>query len=186
MIDFKKFIKLNKVFILIALLIILLLIMPISYSIFYSQKDSNITVDAAYYVIDTNIINDTIKLDDIIPSEENYNYVFTISNYKDGYRSETDMEYDLVIKTTTNLPLNYSLYLNDDNQNIFSGDEIITDEDGMYFRKFTTSTKTLSHLNDEINTYTLSVNFPKTYEDSLIDYSVEAIIIEINSRQIIE
>ena len=106
MIDFKKFIKLNKVFILIALLIILLLIMPISYSIFYSQKDSNITVDAAYYVIDTNIINDTIKLDDIIPSEENYNYVFTISNYKDGYRSETDMEYDLVIKTTTNLPLN--------------------------------------------------------------------------------
>lgn len=186
MIDFKKFIKLNKVFILIALLIILLLIMPISYSIFYSQKDSNITVDAAYYVIDTNIISDTIKLDDIIPSEENYNYVFTISNYKDGYRSETDMEYDLVIKTTTNLPLNYSLYLNDENQNIFSGDEIITDEDGMYFRKLTTSTKTLSHLNDEINTYTLSVNFPKTYEDSLIDYSVEAIIIEINSRQIIE
>ena len=39
------------------------------------------------------------------------------------------MEYDLVIKTTTNLPLNYSLYLNEDNQNIFSGDEIITQGD---------------------------------------------------------
>lgn len=186
MIDLKKFIKLNKVFILLALLIILLLIVPISYSIFYSQKNSNATIDAAYYVIDTNIISDTIKLDDIIPSDENYNYVFTISNYKDGYRSETDIEYDLIIKTTTNLPLNYSLYLNDDTQNIITGDEIVTDEDGMYLRKFTTSTKTFSYLNDEINTYTLSINFPKTFENGVIDYTVEAIIIEIDSRQIIE
>ena len=54
MIDFKKFIKLNKITILIIIMIILLLIVPITYSSFISNKNKNSKIDAAYYVIDVN------------------------------------------------------------------------------------------------------------------------------------
>ena len=181
MIDFKKFIKLNKITILIIIMIILLLIVPITYSSFISNKNTNSKIDAAYYVIDVNNYSNNIKLTDLIPSNDKYVYTFSIQNYKDNDISEVDMIYDVLIKTTTNLPLNYELYLNDNLLNV--NKEIITDEYGMYFNQLSIEPTEFSHKKKEQNIYKLMVTFPKEYDENVIDYTVEGIIININSRQ---
>ena len=90
-------------------MLILLLIVPITYSSFFSNKKTDAKIDAAYYVIDVNNYVDAIKLTDLVPSEDKYIYTFSIQNYKDDDMCEVDMIYDLIIKTTTNLPLKYEL-----------------------------------------------------------------------------
>ena len=181
MIDLKKFIKLNKITILIIIMLILLLIVPITYSSFFSNKSTDAKIDAAYYVIDVNNYADAIRLTDLVPSEDKYIYTFSIQNYKDNDICEVDMIYDLIIKTTTNLPLKYELYLNDNLLNV--KEEIITDEYGMYFNKFAVESKEFSYKTKEQDIYKLMVTFPKDYDESVIDYTVEGIIIEINSKQ---
>ncbi len=181
MIDFKKFIKLNKITILIIISIILILIVPITYSSFISNKSTNAKIDAAYYLIDVNDYSNTIKLTDLVPSDDKFIYTFSIQNYKSDVICEVDMIYDLIIKTTTNLPLTYKIYLNDSEMNF--NQEIINDEYGMYFNKITMDTMTFSHEEKEENIYKLEVSFPIDYDQSVIDYTVEAIILEIDSKQ---
>ena len=65
-----------------------------------------------------NNYSNNIKLTDLIPSNDKYVYTFSIQNYKDNDICEVDMIYDVLIKTTTNLPLNYELYLNDNLLNV--------------------------------------------------------------------
>ncbi len=99
------------------------------------------------------------------------------------------MQYDLVIRTTTNLPLEYELYLNsvytDANaENAIIDSQVIQDTDGTYFNKFTTDTKYFSHSYNETNTYQLVVYFPETYVDEMYQDIVDSIEITVNSKQI--
>lgn len=181
MIDIKKFIKLNKITILIIIMIILLLIVPITYSSFLSNKDTNAKIDAAYYVIEFGDSLNAIKLTDLVPSNDKFIYTFSVQNYKDDEMCEVDMLYDLIIKTTTNLPLIYELYLNDNKLDI--NQEIYTDEYGTYFNKLAIDTRQFSYKKKEQDIYKLEVSFPKNYDENVIDFTVEGIIIEIDSKQ---
>ena len=61
-----------------------------------------------------------------------FNWI-SISNEKDGNIAETDIEYNLKIRTTTNLPLSISLLENENNiADITTNVE--KDTDGTYFR----------------------------------------------------
>lgn len=47
----------------------------------------------------------TLNLDSLIPNSTPYTYTFSISNEKDGHITETDMQYDLQIRTTIKSPI---------------------------------------------------------------------------------
>ena len=101
------------------------------------------------------------------------------------------MSYDLSIRTTTNLPLEYELYLNEDYKDsgastIFTSDNTEQDSDSTYFRNFKTDTKYFSYLYDEKNTYQLVVRFPKDYIDYKYQDIYESIEITIKSKQIVK
>lgn len=191
MIDVKKFLKLNRLTLILIIFIILLIIVPITYSKFQSHAKSNADVKTAFYIIDSNSENKQIVLDKMIPQDEPYTYNFIVANNNGEKRCETNMEYTLTITTTTNLPLTYKLYLNEkytdpNSKNIIISEETATDDDGTYFKTIKTNKLTFSHEKDESNIYQLVVEFPKQYNTTDYQDSVEAIIINVDSKQIIE
>ena len=191
MIDVKKFLKLNRLTLILIIFIILLIIVPITYSKFQSHAKSNDDVKTAFYIIDSNSENKQIILDKMIPQDEPYTYNFIVANNNGEKRCETNMEYTLTITTTTNLPLTYKLYLNEkytdpNSKNIIISEETAPDDDGTYFKTIKTNKLTFSHEKDESNIYQLVVEFPKQYNTTDYQDSVEAIIINVDSKQIIE
>ena len=187
MIDVKKFLKLNRLTLILIIFIILLIIVPITYSKFQSHAKSNADVKTAFYIIDSNSENKQIILDKMIPQDEPYTYNFIVANNNGEKRCETNMEYTLTITTTTNLPLTYKLYLNEkytdlNSKNIIISEETAPDDDGTYFKTIKTNKLTFSHEKDESNIYQLVVEFPKQYNTTDYQDSVEAIIINVDSK----
>ena len=100
------------------------------------------------------------------------------------------MEYDLKIRTTTNLPLEYRLYSNQnyndtDALNIITSDEITQDEDGTYFRIIKTNTESFSYKEKKENIYQLVVYFPQKYNTINYQDIIEGIEISVDSKQVI-
>ena len=181
MIDVKKFLKLNRLTLILIIFIILLIIVPISYSKFQSHAKSNADVKTAFYIIDSNSENKQIILDKMIPQDEPYTYNFIVANNNGEKRCETNMEYTLTITTTTN-----EKYTDLNSKNIIISEETAPDDDGTYFKTIKTNKLTFSHEKDESNIYQLVVEFPKQYNTTDYQDSVEAIIINVDSKQIIE
>jgi len=170
------------------LLCIIAIIMIIRFTASRFQSDADVVakMDTAFYVVDENYQSMNIKLDSIIPRNEPYEYNFSISNTNGTNRAEVNLEYDLVIVTTTNLPLTYELYMNGDNtHNIITSQETEKDEDGTYFKTIRTNKEEFEFTNDETNTYKLVINFPSIYKDIKYQDVIEGIEIQVNSRQII-
>ena len=191
MIDIKKFLKYNRLTIAIIILAILLFIVPITYSRFQSTRTPNAEIETAFYIIDSNYETKSVHLDDLVPSDTPYTYNFTVANNNGTDRAETDIEYTIEITSTTNLPLTYALYLNqeytdEDSTNIIINDTTQPDEHGTYFKKMVTESKKFSHLKDESNSYQMTVVFPKEYEDFEYQGIIEGIIITVKSKQVIE
>lgn len=191
MIDIKKFLKYNRLTIAIIILAILLFIVPITYSRFQSTRTPNAEIETAFYIIDSNYETKSVHLDDLVPSDTPYTYNFTVANNNGTDRAETDIEYTIEITSTTNLPLTYALYLNqeytdEDSNNIIINDTTQPDEYGTYFKKMVTESKKFSHLKDESNSYQMTVVFPKEYEDFEYQGIIEGIIITVKSKQVIE
>lgn len=191
MIDIKKFLKYNRLTIAIIILAILLFIVPITYSRFQSTRTPNAEIETAFYIIDSNYETKSVHLDDLVPSATPYTYNFTVANNNGTDRAETDIEYTIEITSTTNLPLTYALYLNqeytdEDSTNIIINDTTQPDEYGTYFKKMVTESKKFSHLKDESNSYQMTVVFPKEYEDFEYQGIIEGIIITVKSKQVIE
>ncbi|MCI6712282.1 MAG: hypothetical protein SO067_06850 [Bacilli bacterium] len=191
MIDIKKFLKYNRLTIAIIILAILLFIVPITYSRFQSTRTPNTEIETAFYIIDSNYETKSVHLDDLVPSDTPYTYNFTVANNNGTDRAETDIEYTIEITSTTNLPLTYALYLNqeytdEDSTNIIINDTTQPDEYGTYFKKMVTESKKFSHLKDESNSYQMTVVFPKEYEYFEYQGIIEGIIITVKSKQVIE
>ena len=100
------------------------------------------------------------------------------------------MEYDLTLRTTTNLPLTIELYKNQNyNANnatsIISNKETSRDEHETYFTTYKTQTSYFGYTEEQKDTYQLVVYFPSMYKS--IDYQdvIENIEIVIESKQIV-
>lgn len=186
MIDIKKFLKLNRLTIVLCILFILLIVMPITYSKFQSIVNPKVNVMSAFYLLNTDYQTQTIKLSDLVPSNSNYTFAFSVSNYKDNDRCEVDMEYEIIVTTTTNLPLSFSLSYADSNSNIIASNNIIQDDDGMYLNEIKTNKVTFNHNSSEKKDYILTVSFPSIYTDIMYQDIIEGIIISVDSKQIID
>lgn len=182
--------KITQILILLLSLLLLAKIISITLSKYQSSASGNPNIQVAFYVINKDYSTMTLNLDSIFPSDEPYVYTFSISNTNGEKMCETDMEYDLQIRATTNLPITYELYMNQNYNDseatsIIKTNEFVQDEDQTYFRVITTETQNFTYTQEQTNVYQLVINFPAKY--NTIDYQdvIEGIEISVNSRQVI-
>lgn len=193
---YKKRRKVTKIKILVILILLLIIAKIINFTL--SKYESNATSAAelgiAYYILDEDFQTMSINLNSLVPRNEPYVYSFTVENNDGTNRTETAIEYDLTLRTTTNLPLIMELYKNENYDDAGAQNIIDTlarpkvtlaDSAGTYFTTYTTDTSTFGFTNNEQNTYYLVVYFPAT--NTAIQYQdvIENIEIMIESRQII-
>ena len=71
---------------------------------------SNNDLNTAIYLLDDSYQTITVKIPDVIPSNNQYLYTFSVSNFKNDKHCDTNLNYKVHIRTTTNLRINYELY----------------------------------------------------------------------------
>lgn len=179
-----------KLFLLLGLLVILIVIFPHSYSRYESETEVEVITKIAYYILDASYQRQTIKISDMEPRDEPYVYEFSIANNKDSKRAEMNLEYDLTVNATTNIPLQYELYMNEDYtspsaSNIIVTENIDPDDDGMFLKKIIAPSEYFTYQYDEVNNYTLLIYFPKTYNTYIYHNLIDSVEVVIESRQIV-
>ncbi len=189
----KKFILISKINILFLILLILIKFLPVTFSKYQSSGIGNVDTSIAFYLLEVGKLNESIKISDLVPRSEPYIYTFTISNQKESKISDVDIEYILKIRTTTNLPLQYKLYLNSDYQDSSSinlindnNSVIEKDDDGTYFQEFTFTSEKLYFSTPKVNTYTLLIYFNETEEDATYQGNIELVELNVDSSKIMD
>lgn len=183
----KKRILIVKLLIMLLNIILIVILISRTLAKYEVVSTTKADIQAAFYLMKEDYQSLSIRLSALEPRNEAYEYTFSVSNNDGEKITETTLEYDLRIVTTTNIqPLTYELYLNEGTENIFVEDIIQPDEYGTYFRTFTTPKETFEHSKKQTNIYTLVVKFPITYKQPIYQDLIESIEIQINSRQLIE
>lgn len=203
-IRFKRRIKL---LVCILILVILHRIIFSSYSLYESEANSNLDLDVAFFVLENENLSKLITLDDLKPGESTV-CSFSIANFykKDEgtpnekiVKAETDIIYKLTIRTTTNLPLEYELYINDNPvendtavEQINGNSEINQDEHNTYFNKLIEYNNLFNCGIPATDTYILKITFPKgktpgseEYMDYTYQNVIEAIEISVEAEQFV-
>ena len=176
-------------------------------------------VDVAFWVVDNSFKSQRLVLDDIYPVNTPFEYTFTVSNYDPGILeaetddkiAETDMEYEIVLTATTNLPLDFEIMRNG---TTYTGiqEKLFTDTDGTLYRELKFGTESNPYpllmntiqLNAETekyektkvtDTYILKVKFPEqSYVNGVLvnnradlNYPdlIELVKIDLSARQVV-
>ncbi len=176
-----------KFSLLILLIILAVLLIKNTFAKYKSNAISNANVDLAYYLFKEEDISQDLKLESILPREDPYNYRLKVANYDGEKRTETAIKYTIEIKATTNLPLNFNLY-NEQNPEVSLGTSTETkqDSDGTYFKYINFSGGNFGFRQNEESYYILEVEFPKEYNLAQYEGIVEYIQITLKSEQKIQ
>lgn len=216
MIDKKKIIK----SLIIISLIIIIIFAAIQIRNTLARYETTATtlrdVDVAFWVVDNSFKSQRLVIDDIYPLDTPFEYRFTVSNFDPGILeteaddkiAETDMEYDITLTTTTNLPLSYEITKNGTTYTDIQ-EELYKDTDQTVYRelRFGTTEEPYPLVMDTINNttknkskitdvYVLKVTFPtQSYVDGVLvdnrvnlNYAdlIESIKIDLTARQKID
>lgn len=177
-----------KLIIIVMCLAIILRIFMLILAKYESEASTDAEIDVAFYLFKEDYQTMTLNLGSILPQNNVYVFNFNIGNVNNTDTAEIDLTYDLTIRTTTNLPLNYSLYMNQNYTSsgatsIITNNTTVQDDDGTYFRLLTTNTEELQYRTPKTNSYQLVVQFPQNYNTESYQDIIEAIEIKVESRQ---
>ena len=132
-----KFLFFFKYIAIFLLVVFIINIMEITYSKYSSSANGDAAANIAFFIVDVGTYENTISLNNLEPSNNDYIYKFTVNNFKNNKRTNVKLDYNIEFVTTTNLPLTYKIYKEGTN-NIITSNEIIQDGD-MYFNKLNTN-----------------------------------------------
>ena len=192
MIDKKRLRKSLIILLLIVVIITAIILIRNTLARYETTATSEKDVDVAYWMIDNSFKSDRLLIKDIYPSDTTFDYTFTVSNFEVGEdgttitkRAETDLNYDLVLTATTNLPLEYTIQKN--GANCTKTETIYADEDGTYYKKIKLPQGRMNQGTDSTDRYVVKVTFPKSNYTN-VDYAdlIEYIKIDLSAKQIIE
>ncbi len=180
-----------RVLLLIAIIIIAIILIGRTLARYETTATSDKDVDVAFWVIDNDFKTGTVLIKDIYPSNDSFDYTFSVSNFEIkenggiGKRAETDLEYELTLTATTNLPLEYQIEKN--GQVIDSKEEIITDQDGTYYKKFSLGADQMTQGEDTTDKFVIKVKFPRqnVMNENYADL-IEYVKLDLNAKQITE
>lgn len=180
-----------KLIIIVLCFLIVIRIFSITLSKYESKSNSNAHIDIAFFLLKEDYQSMNLNLGKIFPREESYIYTFKITNEENGKIAEVDIEYDLKIRTTTNLPLSFKLYMNEDYMSDTSKNIIVNtidekDEYGTYFKILQTEKQEFIHSTAKSNIYTLLIYFPKEYNTEDYQDIIDFIEIAVDSKQILD
>lgn len=178
-----------KLIILILCLLVIARIFVLVLAKYESIANSYANVEIAFYLLEEDYKTMTINLAELLPQGNAYIFNFSIGNEDGIEMAEVDIEYELSLRTTTNLPLTYELYMNQnytdvDATNIIKENNIALDEQGTYFRTITTDKINLSYKKGTTNLYQLVVYFPANYNKEIYQDIIELIEINVNAQQV--
>lgn len=153
-------------------------------------------VSVAFWIVDNDFKSETIVIDDIHPSADSFTYTFSVSNFNDTKSAETDLEYEILLTATTNLPLSYEIVevtKNGDTETekpCTKVEELYPNEDGTVYREIKLETEAngliMEHETEKTDTFRIKVTFPEGYSANP-DYAdlMENIRLDLNARQVI-
>lgn len=174
-----------------ALFIVALVSIASSFGLYESEVKLNLDIKTALYVLKDGLYSFDMNIEGIIPQDAPYTYSFTVNNFDEDKISDVDLTYDIEVVTTTNMPLTYSLYRNEEYQigtNILTNTSLEQDENGAWYNKFRPNDGyELLKGTKKTDTYTLTVTFPKSYKSTTVYVEqIESIVVNVKSKQKIE
>lgn len=178
--------KNRKILIILLILIMLLSVIGVILARYRSKITAFTEADIAFFVLETGNISKTLTLESMVPRNEPYVYSISISNQKNGIVTKVPMEYVIKIKATTNLPLEYSLYKADTENELIKSGETIKDDYGVYYICMTSEINEIS-TNKEEHEYKLRINFPEIYKSNY-EYAdiIELVEVIVDAKQKIQ
>lgn len=163
-----------------------------AYSRYEIRAKVNANIDKALYIFEDNKTIFNIEPTGIIPRNEPYTYRFSVSNYNANKHSDVDISYQVKVRTTTNLPINISMYCNELPEtagatNLFQGSTTTQDEDGAWYREYTDiSSHEMAYDDDTTDIYTVVISFPSLYSNNIVYANyLESVEVILESHQII-
>ncbi len=187
---------LRKLFIIIVLITIIIIgVSFVRRSLSRYQSSTTITAstDIAFWIVDDTYQMESIEFTELYPSSTPFQYnLCTVSNFKDGRRCETLMEYYLTLTVTTNLPLDFEIKRNDEASSCYKNEQIIKDADGTFYKqiiiKQSSSTNWRMGIDEDItDSFKLYITFPKAYNnEALLADLIEYAKLEVNALQVTE
>lgn len=207
MIDKKRLLKSLIIISLIIIIIIAIIHIRKTLARYETTATSERDFEVAFWVVDNDFKTDRLVIDDIYPSTNVFdNYTISVTNFDPGNLAtevddkiaETDIEYEIELITTTNLPLSYEIAKDGETISDRVTQQLFTDSDGTVYRKIKIGTSenpfimdtinnTTNQKNKITNTFTLKVTFPSQYSTNQ-EYAdlMEDIKINLTARQVIE
>ena len=160
----------------VTLVLLLFLLISTFFAQSYAKYETNAklsaNIDKAIYLLNDEKLTFNIDSDGIIPSDTEYQYTFTVSNYKDTEDGDINLQYYIQLKTTTNLPITLKLVRNEQYSgsatNIANGYTLVNDEDGAWYKLYNQSpTYEFQYNVRRTDTYILVVEYPLVYKTYL-------------------
>lgn len=154
----------------------------------------NFSPSIAFFVVDVGTSTGQIKLAEMVPREEEYRYVFQVSNFNDERRANVDLTYSIEIITTTNMHLDFKIFKGNNEIDQIDSDTFTTDENGVYYRHLVINdVSTMTYSANHTDTYTLWVLFPEENDDETTNIGnpeayagiIDLVDIKINAEQVV-
>ena len=189
MFDKKKLRKSLVILLLLVIIIAAIILIRNTLARYETTATSDKDVDVALWIVDNSFKSDRLLIKDIYPSDTAFTYTFTVSNFSDTKKAETDLDYELVLTTTTNLPLEYEITKN--GATCKKTEQLYADDDGTYYREIKLETNknnlVMRQGTDITDTFVVKVTFPKSNYTN-VEYAdlLEYVKIDLTAKQLIE
>ena len=172
--------------------VIIINVMGVTYTRYESESGLSTVANIAFFVVDTSTQSNSIALEGLTPQVAPFVYRINVNNFdKNNRRANVDLTYSITFETTTNLPLTYQIYRNEDYSatatNIISNTSYRQDGDMYYQTLETSGTRTLLQSSNQTDYYTIAVWFPETYKDNPDEYAgvIDMISIKVHAEQVV-
>ena len=189
--DTRRFIFMGQIILILFVCVIIYNLVDKTSSRYESEANVSAEASVAFFVVDQGTYEGSISLTGLEPSNQPFYYTFYVRNYdKNGYRTDTNLQYDIRFETTTNLPLTYEIIRNEDfnttHTNLLTGFTTRQDDNDVYYKTSNIlGTYSFTHTSNQVDQYTIKVVYPISYKDQP-EYqgAVELFSIIINATQV--
>jgi hypothetical protein len=176
-----------------AILLLSTYLFQVAYSRYEVRTKLMANIDKALYLFKSETVSFNLDSSGIIPRDQSYQYRFSVSNFTTDASSDVDLTYNVKVRTTTNLPLQISMYRNqlpEDNDavDIFSGSTNIQDEDSAWYHLYDAeSNYEMLYETRKTDVYTMVITFPAQYANNEIYANyIESIEVILESKQMVQ
>lgn len=192
--DKKRLVLVSKIIVLFLFLIVTINILGITYSKYESNTTASGAADIAFFIVEPGYYEGTLSLNGLIPRRNPFVYTIDVSNFKDSHRTNVNLTYHIRFEATTNLPLNYEIYKDEEygpratNLLTTSNTSIFQDDNDVYYKKMEIpNTYSFTYNSNQSHIYKIVVYFPEIYKNQPVEYSnyVELFSIIITAEQVV-